>query len=207
MTKIKICGITQEKEIEAVNILKPDYVGFVFAEGSRRFVTIEKAMQLRNDLNKDIKVVGVFVDAPIEHIVALCKQNIIDVIQLHGKESHDYIKELRYHTAKRIMKAYEIKAEADIENANKSIADYILLDHGAGGTGECFNWSLLAAVKRSFLLAGGLNPNNVEEAIKAAAATDYLYGIDTSSGVETNGTKDFQKIEKMIQAVRESKER
>ncbi len=203
MIKIKICGLTREKDIETVNKLKPDYIGFVFATNSKRYVSSEKVKLLKGNLEGGIQVVGVFVNAPIETVTALCREDIIDFIQLHGNEDDMYITELKAYTKKPIIQAYEIKTAEDIKRANGSIADYILLDHGAGGSGESFDWSLLSIVNRPFLLAGGLHPENIEDAIRKAIRTGYLYGVDSSSGVETNGMKDDKKIEKLIQTVRE----
>ena len=202
MIRIKICGLTREEDIAVVNNLRPDYIGFVFAEHSKRAVTPEQAQKFRQNISPSIQTVGVFVDTDIETILSICKQDIIDVIQLHGKEDENYINKLRCHTDKPIIKAYQITTLGDIKKANDSVADYVLLDHGAGGTGESFDWSLLSDVSRPFFLAGGLHPGNVAGAIEQGFSTTYLYGVDTSSGVETNGFKDKIKIEQFIKTVR-----
>ncbi len=203
MIKIKICGLTREKDIEVVNNLQPDYIGFVFAEHSKRVVAREQAKLFHGILDPRIQVVGVFVNASIDFIVSLCQEGIIDLVQLHGKEGDAYIRELRQHIKNPIIQAFEVKNIDDITRANASIADYILLDHGPGGTGETFDWSLLSYIKRPFFLAGGLQLSNVAYAIERARETTYLYGMDTSSGVETNAIKDDKKIEQFIQTVRE----
>ncbi len=203
MIKIKICGCTREKDIEVVNNLQPDYIGFVFAEHSRRAVTREQAKHLHGKLNSTIQVVGVFVNATLDFIVSLCEAGTIDLVQLHGKEEDSYIRELRHHIKNPIIKAFEVKSIDDITRANASIADYVLLDHGPGGTGGTFDWSLISDISRPFFLAGGLQPSNVAYAIEKALKTTYLYGVDTSSGVETDGIKDYKKIEQFIQTVRE----
>ena len=203
MTKVKICGLTGENDIEAVNHLKPDYIGFVFAPKSRRYVDCDRARRLRSQLHPDIQAVGVFVNEAIENILYMCQQEIIDVIQLHGMEEESYIMELKNQTNKPVIKAFAIETPEDIQKANASAADYILLDNGCGGTGESFDWSLLHSVERSFFLAGGLHPENIHKAIRKAKDTRYLYGVDASSGVETNGLKDYIKIERFIQKVRE----
>lgn len=203
MIRIKICGLTSQNDIDVVNNFQPDYIGFLFVKGRRRSVSVETAKMLYARLNPSIKAVGVFVDAPIDFILSLCKEGVIDVIQLHGKEDEGVIKELRCHTNKPIIKAFEIKTIDDVKQANNSVADYILLDNGAGGTGETFDWSKISFVNRPFILAGGLHPNNVSCAIKEAMSTGYLYGVDTSSGVEIDGFKNEKKIEQFIQTVRE----
>ncbi len=203
MIKIKICGLTSRKDIEIVNSLKPDYIGFVFAKASKRYITPERAKLLRGYLDTGIQVVGVFVNEPVEFILTLCQQGIIDIIQLHGKEDDEYVKRLRFNTTRTIIQAYEIRIPEDVNKANTARADYVLLDNGAGGTGESFDWSLLGKMNRPFFLAGGLQSENVLIAIEKAATTNYLYGVDTSSGVETNGFKDCNKIEEFIKTVRE----
>ncbi len=203
MIKIKICGLTSKKDIEIVNALKPDYIGFVFAKTSKRYITPERAKQLRGYLDAGIQVVGVFVNEPIEFVLSLCQQGIIDMIQLHGKEDDEYVKKLRFNTTRSIIQAYEIRIPEDVNKANTGSADYVLLDNGSGGTGESFDWSLLEKINRPFFLAGGLQSDNVLIAIEKAATTNYLYGVDTSSGVETNGFKDCNKIEEFIKTVRE----
>lgn len=198
MTKIKICGLTRMCDIETVNMLKPEYIGFVFAQKSRRFILPETASELKKQLHTDIQAVGVFVDAPMDSVVKLLDEQIIDMVQLHGKESNRYIEELKSCTDKPIIKAFGITEAEDIMAANKSHADFVLLDSSGGGTGAVFNWNLIHLIDRPYFLAGGLTAEN------AGKAAERLnpYAVDVSSGVETNGYKDKHKIAEFISAVR-----
>ena len=171
-TRIKICGLTRLEDIDAVNELKPEYVGFVFAK-SRRQITKEHAVTLRRYLDPEIQAVGVFVNE-LPAIVAG---------YLEGGE---------------LIKAFSIKTREDVEKAKKSSADYILLDHGKGGTGESFDWSLIRNMDRPYFLAGGLNAENVEQAILQT----HPFAVDISSGVETDGVKDPKKITECIRRIR-----
>ncbi len=197
MTKIKFCGLSRLCDIEAANELKPDYVGFVFAENSKRYVDVHTAKNLKQNLNHEIKSVGVFVDEKIENIISIANMNIIDLIQLHGNENELYIKQLRNFTDKIIIKAFKIKSQDDIYNAEKNIADYVLLDSGTG-TGKIFDWNLIS-LSRPYFLAGGLNPENVSEAVKILKP----FAVDVSSGIEGGkGFKDKNKMSEFISAVR-----
>ena len=199
MTKIKFCGLSRLCDIEAANELKPDYIGFVFAEKSKRYVDIQTAKFLKKNLNPEIKSVGVFVDEKIENIIKIVNENIIDIIQLHGNSKNEnelYIKNLRKLTDKIIIKAFKIKSQKDIDEAEKNIADYVLLDSGTG-TGKIFDWKLIS-LSRPYFLAGGLNPENISEAIK----TLKPFAVDVSSGIETENFKDKNKMSEFISAVR-----
>ena len=193
MTKVKLCGLTRECDIEAVNELKPEYIGFVFAKKSKRYVSPEKAQMLKNLLNKDIQAVGVFVNEDIQEVAKLLNNNIIDLAQLHGNENEEYIKSLRNLTNRKIIKAFKITGEEDIKKAEQSSADFVLLDSGAG-TGQTFNWSLIKNINREYFLAGGLSPDNEIEAIE----TLHPYALDVSSGIETDGFKDKDKMTKFV---------
>ena len=199
MTRIKLCGLKRPCDITYANQLMPDYIGFVFAAGSRRYVTPEQAKALRKELHPDIVPVGVFVNEEPEVIVNLLQQNIISAVQLHGPESPEYIENLRRHTDCTIIKAFSMKTMEDAEAANESPADMILLDSGSGGTGEPFDWKLLSGIHRPYFLAGGLTPENAGEAIAACRP----YGVDVSSSLETEGYKDIQKMTAFVNAVRE----
>ena len=198
MTRIKICGLSRPEDIDCANRLVPDYIGFVFAE-SRRRVTPEQARRLRARLRDGIAAVGVFVDAPPETVAALLEEGVIDLAQLHGAEDEAYLARLRSLTAKPLIRAFSVRSPADLAEALRSSADHILLDHGAGGTGEAFDWSLLRGFDRPFFLAGGLTP----ETAGAAAETLRPFAVDVSSGVETGGVKDFTKMRRLIAAVRD----
>lgn len=197
MTKIKLCGLSRPCDIHMANELKPDYIGFVFAEKSKRYVTPEKAAQLKALLETEIKAVGVFVDADVDLAAELLNRRIIDIAQLHGNEDEAYIKRLRQRTDHPIIRAFQIKTQTDIAKAERCSADHVLLDSGAG-TGVVFDWSLLKNVKRPFFLAGGLSPDNVGEAVGLL----HPYAVDISSGIETDGLKDREKAAAFIAAVR-----
>lgn len=196
--KIKICGLSRLCDVEYVNLAMPDYAGFVFWEQSRRNVSAEKAEKLCKALDPSVKSVGVFVNAPHEKIMDLCRKGIIDIIQLHGSENDEYILALRKLIPKKtIWKAYKICQEEDLEIAKNSAADMVLLDNGYG-TGRCFDWSLIKNFTRPFILAGGLALENIPNAISKL----HPYAIDISSGVESEGVKDKDKILKVVAAVR-----
>ncbi len=199
MTKIKLCGLSRDDDIMVANRLHPDYIGFVFFEKSKRNVTPEQAAALKAKLEDGIKAVGVFVSSPIDFVASLLEQGIIDAAQLHGKEDEAYIAELRKRTDKPIFQAFIVKSEEDAQRANVSSADMVLLDSGIG-SGNCFDWQLLSDVNRPFFLAGGLNPENVEEAL----AVVNPYGVDVSSGIETGNFKDEKKMETFVRKVREN---
>ena len=199
MTKVKICGLRSLADIEKVNRYLPDYIGFVFAD-SRRFVTDEQALEMSRALDRRIQAVGVFVNESPETVAYLLDGGIIDIAQLHGAEDEKYIEELRELTEKPIIKAFRIASEKDVSEAEKSGADYILLDSGAG-TGTVFDWSLLRNIKRPYFLAGGLSPENAE----AAIAVLKPYAADVSSSIETHGFKDKIKMTAFVNAVRKGR--
>ncbi|MDD3542316.1 MAG: phosphoribosylanthranilate isomerase [Petrimonas sp.] len=198
MTKIKICGLSREADIEYANELLPDYIGFVFAKKSTRYVQPEVAGSLKANLNSQIRAVGVFVNEPIEHIYKLVESGTIDIVQLHGSEDNSYIYELRQRAKSPVIKAFSISSQEDIHIAEQSQADYILLDSGKGGTGKVFDWSIISNLNRPFFLAGGLSSDNV-----SAAVADYNpFAVDISSGVEMGGHKDYGKMKEFIETVR-----
>lgn len=198
MTKIKLCGLTRPCDIAWANELRPDYIGFVFAKKSRRYAAPELAAQLKALLNPEIQAVGVFVNENVDTVAELLRAGIIDVAQLHGKEDESYIAALLAKTDKPIFKAFRIDSEADVAKANASSADLVLLDSGNGGTGTVFDWQLLQGIARPYFLAGGLHPGNIGEAVKALKP----FGVDVSSGIETDGLKDQAKMAQFVQAVR-----
>ena len=202
MSMVKICGLSRECDIDYVNSSKPDYIGFVFSNSKRR-VTPKQAEKLKLKLSSGIKAVGVFVNEPLELIADLCRQNIIDVVQLHGDEDNDYISKVKSITGKSVIKAVRVQSTQQILQAEALNCDCLLLDtykkSTYGGVGESFNWQLIpTALKKPFFLAGGLNTENVETAIK----TVRPYCVDVSSGVETDGFKDEKKIRNIIEKVR-----
>ncbi len=197
MTRIKMCGLFCPCDIRAANEIKPEYIGFVFSPGSRRYVAYEQASGLKALLEPDIKAVGVFVDENPKTVAALLDQGVIDIAQLHGREDESYIRKLRTLTDRPVIKAFCIKNEYDAAQAQQSTADYILLDSGAG-TGTVFDWKLIQDIQRPYFLAGGLSPDNASEAVR------YLhpYAVDVSSGIETGGRKDKIKMAAFAAAVR-----
>lgn len=197
MTKIKICGLMTPQDAAFVNAVQPDFAGMILSPGFRRTVTRETAAAIRKALDAAIPAVGVFVDADPADIAAYVNSGIIQTVQLHGHEDAAYIEKLRQMTDAHIFQAFRIRSAADVQQAEQSPADMILLDSGTG-TGKVFDWSLLSDIRRPYLLAGGLHPGNVAEAVAAL----HPAGFDVSSGVETDGRKDFTKIQAFVRAVR-----
>ena len=189
MTKIKLCGLTRREDILAAKSLSPDYIGFVFAKNSRRFVSPEKAAELKELLNPGIAAVGVFVDEAPKTVAALLTAGIIDLAQLHGSD-------------KPLIRAFRVRTPEDLRTAAASRADHILLDSGAG-TGSVFDWSLLRDFDRPYFLAGGLHPGNAAEAVTLLRP----YALAVSSGIETDGRKDPRKMKDFVTAVRHADQR
>lgn len=183
---IKICGLRRIEDIEYVNILKPDFIGFVFAN-SKRKLEIEEASILKANLDKDIKAVGVFRNNDIELIKDVVNNNIIDIIQLHGDEDDSYILKIKEFTDLPIIKAYR----------DSKYSNYSLFDNDDPGKGIVFDWNKINTNK-PFFLAGGINIDNIDDALKINP-----YCIDVSSGVETNGFKDFEKMKELIKRCRD----
>ena len=161
MTKIKLCGLSRPCDIETANALQPDYIGFVFAEKSRRCISPEEAKSLKQLLSPDIRAVGVFVNEDPEVVAGLLNENVIDIAQLHGSEDEAYLSRLRTLTGRPLIQAFRIVSEEDLHRAEASSADEILLDAGAGG-GTAFDLSLLTGAKRRSHVAGSLYPENGE---------------------------------------------
>ena len=202
-TKIKICGLRRREDILAVNEANPDYCGFIVEfPKSFRSVTADEVRELVKNLSPEIQPVGVFVNASMELVRSLLDDGTLAMAQLHGQEDEAYIRQLKTMTDQLLIKAFSIKTEADIKKAIRSEADYILLDQGAGGTGETFDWSLVPAIKRPWFLAGGLGCENLESAIHLL----HPWAVDLSSSVETDGHKDPDKILEAVYAVRNIKE-
>ena len=197
MTKIKLCGMMRECDIEAVNRIKPDYVGFIFWDRSRRCITREQAKVFRAMLDPETKAVGVFVDEKAEVIADLLKADIIDAAQLHGHEDEEFIASLRACTDKPLFQAFRIRSGEDVFRAKQSSADEILVDAGTG-CGKTFDWDLLAGLERPYFLAGGLGLENIREAMEKLSP----YAVDVSSGIETDGQKDASKMQEFAETVR-----
>lgn len=204
MVKVKICGIKTLQDVEFVNRQKPDFTGFVFYSLSKRYVSLITARSLKAKLNKKIKSIGVFVNAPPEKIAAAAELGIIKMVQLHGDETNAYIAELRKICTLPIIKAVRVREEADIKKAAFYNCDYFLFDTYStasyGGTGRQFDTQLLKGVKinKPYFLAGGLNAGNVRSALKGLKP----YAVDVSGGVETGGSKDEIKINNFIKQVK-----
>lgn len=224
-TGIKICGMRRKEDIEAANACRPDFIGFILSSGFRRSVTPEAAELLAGQLAPGILKVGVFVNESVERVVSVA--GFLDMIQLHGSEDNAYIRDLRgqlvttndprarlttindprVRVTKPVIQAFRIRCADDLKRAMESEADYLLLDNGTG-TGEAFDWSLISdaeALKcreaaRPWILAGGLGPDNVAEAVRRFRP----YAVDLSSGAETDGWKDPEKMARCVQAVREA---
>ncbi len=198
MAKIKLCGLTRKQDIEAANACQPDFVGFVFAEKSRRYVPPSRAAELKQLLMPGILAVGVFVNEDVKEVARLLEGGVIDLAQLHGGEDEGYINSLRRLTPKPLIKAFRADGKKDIEAAQENPADYVLLDSGNGGTGTAFDWGLLEKLERPYFLAGGLNPGNVSEAVERL----HPYAVDVSSGIETDGVKDARKMREFVDKAR-----
>lgn len=208
-TKLKICGIRQKNDIDIINKYDNiDYIGFVFAESPRK-VSKEEAKYLSDLLSPNITCVGVFVDEDIENILELYKEKIIDIAQLHGNESKEYVKTLKKLSKEElgyeieIIKAIEINDNLKKEEIVSKLdydCDYLLFDSGKG-SGKVFNWDLIDKSiinKKPFFLAGGLNETNLKEAISEFEP----FAVDLSSGVETNKSKDELKIKRVVDLVK-----
>ena len=219
--KVKMCGISKVETIPAVVEAQPDYMGLVFAP-SKRQVTVDQAKILVSELHKQyanrynrnviqwsndvvqefIKTVGIFVNETLDNLVTIATEVNLDAVQLHGDEDEAFIQSLKERTNVEVWKAVQIRSAADAEAWIDSSADMILFDayhkDERGGTGEVFDWSSLDEFERPFMLAGGIDSTNVARAIR----TVRPYGIDISSGIETEGVKDDEKIKAFTNIVR-----
>lgn len=213
MQKIKLCGMMKPCDIEYANKVKPDFVGFIFAN-TRRKISATQAKEFREALDAEIPAVGVFVNEDISVITSLVQDGCIDMIQLHGEEDADYIRCLREICDVPVIKAVKVQTVKQIRQAAALPVDYLLLDtyrKGVlGGTGEAFDWELLREAKieagdtaegelfgKPYFLAGGLHAGNLREAAALGS-----YGLDVSSGIETDGSKDFDKMVEVVNIVR-----
>ena len=200
-TKIKICGLRRREDILAVNEANPDYCGFIVEfPKSFRSVTADEVRELVKNLSPEIQPVGVFVNASMELVRSLLDDGTLAMAQLHGQEKESYIAELKAHTDKPVIKAFCIKKEEDVRQAERSPADFILLDSGAG-TGRTFEWEWIKHMERPYFLAGGIHIDNVEKALEQLKP----YAIDVSSGIETEGRKDKRKMAAIMTAVRKER--
>lgn len=204
--KIKMCGLKRPEDIVYANECLPDYIGFVFAE-SRRKVSAQEAEKLGRQLDPAIRKVGVFVNEPVRQLISISDEAGIDILQLHGDEGKEYIKEVRKKTGKEIWKAVRVRTAKDIREAEELTADKLLLDSFSedsyGGTGKIMDFSVLEQtdIRMPYFIAGGLTVDNLSEIIEKTGP----YGIDISSGIETGGIKNREKMLQVIQCVRGGK--
>lgn len=208
--KIKICGIRRHQDIEYVNEFLPDYIGFIFAK-SKRQITSTECLVLKKELDPSIKTVGVFVNESLEKVISTTLVANLDVIQLHGDETKEYILDLKNKLKNSpslkdtlVWKAIRVKEKKDIISGDKLPVDCLLLDsfskQSYGGTGKTIDLDIIksSTIKNQFFLAGGLNIDNILNTLSEVSP----YGVDISSGVETDGFKDRNKIEKIINCIR-----
>lgn len=198
MTRIKLCGLMAPEDARIANELMPEYVGFVYAKGSKRYRGQAVYEGLREILNPDIISVGVFKDNDPEEIADAVNSGAISVVQLHGAEDEAYIKALKDKLNVIIIKTLGVGPGFDPEKAAYCSADFLMFDTPGGGSGKTFDHSILNGIDRPFFLAGGLNPHNVGHIIE----TVHPYAVDVSSGIETDGKKDPKKMRAFVEAVR-----
>jgi phosphoribosylanthranilate isomerase len=212
VSKIKICGLFRKEDIEFANEAKPDFIGFVFAEKSKRFVSSKQAETLRKNLSKEITPVGVFVNAEIDFINELYKSGTIQIAQLHGTETEEYAEKLKSKTSIKIIKAQLFSptahpicfadtplGEGNFALFNSQLYNYVLFDSSSPGSGQPFDWEHLQNMdlSKNIFLAGGINLENIKAALELSP-----FAIDVSSGAETDGVKDRGKILQLVKAVR-----
>lgn len=197
MMQVKICGLSRLVDIDIVNEERPNYCGFIINyPKSKRSLSPEDLSPLLARLGSHISPVGVFVDQPLDLVAGILNRTKIAVAQLHGKEDNEYISRLRLKTSKPIWQAFEVTGIEDIDRAVNSQADLVLLDAGKGA-GLAFDWTLLEGFPRPFALAGGLRLDKLERALRTGASL-----LDVSSGVESGGKKDPEKVKSFVNLVR-----
>ena len=197
-TKIKFCGLRREEDVKYAASLGAGFMGFILTDRFRRYIEPSEVARLKAFVPASCKTVGVFVDEPVDYVVSAAETAGLDMIQLHGAEDEAYIAEVKEKTGLPIIKMIKPVSEDDIITARQSLADLILLDSGAGGTGKVFDWSLAENLGRDYILAGGLTPENVGEAVERLKP----FAVDVSSGVEAEGIKDFSKMKAFAAEVR-----
>lgn len=202
--RIKFCGIRRLEDVAAVNLCQPDYMGMILSGGFRRSISQEQAQRLVQEKSDAIAAVGVFVNESSEIICRMAEQLHLQVIQLHGNESAEQIQTLQQKTGLPVWKALRIGTLEELEAAGTNPADCLILEGktgtGIGGTGVCADWELLArhSWNRSFFLAGGLQPENVLEAIATVSPT----GVDFSSGIEEDAVKSLRRMKQLMTLIR-----
>ena len=192
MTKVKICGLSTKGAIEAAVSAGADYIGFVFAP-SKRQVTLAQAAELAKLIPSHIQKVGVFVSPSREELLEAIEKIGLDLVQIHGQVADDLFENLPCAS----IQAMQVDGNGHVPNSQ---ADYLLFDAPVAGSGQTFDWGQLdtTELSQSFFIAGGLNEANVEEAIQHFTP----YAVDVSSGVESNGQKDHEKIRRFIERVK-----
>jgi phosphoribosylanthranilate isomerase len=206
---VKVCGITNLDDAELAVALGAWAVGMIFYKGSPRRTSVEQAQRIGAALRRKVELCGVFVNAPLEQVVETSQEVGLSMLQLHGEEGPSFCAEAARRTGTRVIKAAQVSGPGDVRDLGRFHVDFHLLDARAsapersglrGGTGETFDWGLLAS-RRSrvpLILSGGLNPQNVAEAV----ALVRPYGVDTASGTEAApGHKDPQKLRAFFEAV------
>jgi len=193
MTVVKLCGMRTERDVAEAVRAGADMIGMVLSPGFSRSVPIGLAVKMSSLVPKSIVLVGVFVDSPIEEVISVARILGLGMVQLHGSEDDDYISRVREELRVPVIKSFIIYDEKDLEEARGSGADFVLLD-GGKGSGSKFDWSLVESFGRDFVLAGGLTPDNVSEAVKRVRP----YAVDVSSGIETYGAKDPGKMKAFV---------
>ncbi|MCM1225860.1 MAG: phosphoribosylanthranilate isomerase [Clostridium sp.] len=199
---VKLCGMRRPEDIEYINEFQPDYAGFILSPGFKRSIAKKQYLDLESRLDRQIGRVGVFVNEPMDKVIDY--SNYLDVIQLHGDEDPSYIKSLKSRVDRKIWKAVRVKTCSDIESADKLGVDMLLLDafvQGSyGGTGKTIDHEIIrnAVFAAPFFIAGGLNCNNIKSVIDKISPD----GVDISSGIETNGVKDKEKIKTIMEIIR-----
>jgi phosphoribosylanthranilate isomerase len=204
MTKVKICGITNAADARRAAELGAWAIGLIFHEASPRSVDPEVAEAIGAELRRDLEVVGVFANEPLDRVAELSERCSLSILQLHGDEGPAFCREAARRTGARIMKAVRVHDRADVRGAVVFHTDYHLLDAHVpgirGGTGETFSWELVDAHDRRtpIVLSGGITPDNVQEAITAT----HPFAVDTASGTEASpGRKDPAKLSAFFRAV------
>lgn len=192
MTKVKICGLSTASAVETACRAGADYIGFVFA-GSRRRVSLEQAQKLADLVPATVRKVGVFVSPSLAELEEAISVANLDLVQIHG----DFDEELLTHIGRPVIRAYQVKGA--LKDVCQQV-DYLLFDAPLAGSGQTFDWQTFdrSQINQPFFIAGGLNAGNVQEAIQYFAP----YAVDVSSGIETDGQKDLQKITEFIERVK-----
>lgn len=198
-TKIKICGLKRIEDVISVNVVEPDYCGFIFnVSGSRRSIGAEQLNILVDMLNPEIVPIGVFVNEKTDVILRIVRESGIRMVQLHGQENGEIIHTIQSKAQVPVIKAVSVRSKEDVRSAVLSPADYLLFDCGEGGTGQTFDWNLLEDIPRPYFMAGGIGTHNMEEVLRRFSP----FALDVNSSVETDGQKDGKKILAAVRMLR-----